>query len=56
MAFSGDQLSAVLSRNLIEYNDISHTLDFVDTNGGYNIIRNNYAPSGFIVGGPWWLS
>ncbi|MBM4049740.1 MAG: DUF1565 domain-containing protein, partial [Planctomycetes bacterium] len=25
--------------NLIEYNDISHTLDFVDTNGGYNIIR-----------------
>jgi hypothetical protein len=30
------------NNNLIEYNDISHTLDFVDTNGGYNIIRNNY--------------
>lgn len=28
--------------NLIEYNDISHTLDFVDTTGGGNIIRNNY--------------
>lgn len=28
--------------NLIEYNEIFHTLDFVDTNGGYNIIRNNY--------------
>lgn len=30
------------NHNLIEYNEIFHTLDFVDTNGGYNIIRNNY--------------
>lgn len=30
------------SYNLIEYNDISHTLDFIDINGEYNIIRNNY--------------
>lgn len=30
------------SSNLVEYNDISHTLDFIDLNGGHNIIRNNY--------------
>ena len=28
--------------NLFEYNDISHPLDFIDTYGGYTIIRNNY--------------
>jgi hypothetical protein len=28
--------------NLFEYNEISLTLDFIDTVGGYNIIRNNY--------------
>ena len=30
------------SHNLIEYNDISHTSDFIYTTGGYNVIRNNY--------------
>ncbi|MBI2301001.1 MAG: right-handed parallel beta-helix repeat-containing protein [Armatimonadetes bacterium] len=39
----GDASIALLgSHCLIEYNDISHTLDFMNTNGGYNIIRNNY--------------
>jgi hypothetical protein len=28
--------------NLIEYNNISKSQDFVDTNGGHNIMRNNY--------------
>jgi len=30
------------SYNLVEYNDVSHTLDFFDLNGGFNVIRNNY--------------
>jgi len=35
-------INLLCSHTLIEYNDISHVLDFVDTNGGFNIIRNNY--------------
>ena len=29
-------------RNLIEYNDISHNLDFINTYGAFNIMRNNF--------------
>lgn len=35
-------INLLCNHTLIEYNDISHVLDFVDTNGGFNIIRNNY--------------
>jgi len=35
-------INLLCNHALIEYNDISHVLDFVDTNGGFNIIRNNY--------------
>ena len=35
-------INLLCNYTLIEYNDISHVLDFVDTNGGFNIIRNNY--------------
>jgi len=35
-------INLLCNYTLIEYNDISHVQDFVDTNGGFNIIRNNY--------------
>jgi hypothetical protein len=35
-------INLICSHTLIEYNDISHVLDFVDTTGGFDIIRNNY--------------
>jgi hypothetical protein len=35
-------INLLCNHTLIEYNDISHVLDFVNTNGAFNIIRNNY--------------
>jgi hypothetical protein len=35
-------INLLCQHTLIEYNDISHATDFVNTNGGCNIIRNNY--------------
>jgi hypothetical protein len=35
-------INLLCQHTLIEYNDISHATDFINTNGGYNIIRNNY--------------